>query len=390
METTALSAMPAVPERLDEKTLETYRRLGFLQADLDPMHRLPPETLPLFEGADPATADWARRRYCGTVGVELLHIHDPERRAWLQQRMESEPGPGDQGRIFDHLLRADTFEQMLQQRYLGTKRFSIEGVDALIPLLDEMLEACADHRTRQVVLAMSHRGRLNVMTHTVGKPAAEIFAGFEDVDPRSILGGGDVKYHMGATGEHRGKNGHAVSIHLVSNPSHLEAVDPVAVGRVRAMLDYTGQRVKDASPGTPVEILGLSGVPEAGTRFEVLDHERIARDRAQQAEEKLRRQELAQGGSRRSLEELLGQGGMATVWRAEDGVLGRTVASKVTLFAFGNAFLAYKLEELDRRLLRCLAQTFEGRPVGLGTLADEICCAQATESVFTMPRARTA
>ena len=269
METTAPSAIPAVPERLDEKTLETYRRLGFLQADLDPMHRLPPETLPLFEGADPATADWARRRYCGTVGVELLHIHDPERRAWLQQRMESEPGPGDQGRIFDHLLRADTFEQMLQQRYLGTKRFSIEGVDALIPLLDEMLEACADHRTRQVVLAMSHRGRLNVMTHTVGKPAAEIFAGFEDVDPRSILGGGDVKYHMGATGEHRGKNGHAVSIHLVSNPSHLEAVDPVAVGRVRAKQARIGDA--DRTRVVPIVLHGDAAFAGQGVLAETLN-----------------------------------------------------------------------------------------------------------------------
>ncbi|HBL25627.1 MAG TPA: 2-oxoglutarate dehydrogenase E1 component [Acidobacteria bacterium] len=269
METTAPSAIPAVPERLDEKTLETYRRLGFLQADLDPMHRLAPETVPLFDGADPATAEWARRRYCGTIGVELLHIHDPERRAWLQQRMESEPGPGDQGRIFDHLLRADTFEQMLQQRYLGTKRFSIEGVDALIPLLDEMLEACADHRTRQVVLAMSHRGRLNVMTHTVGKPAAEIFAGFEDVDPRSILGGGDVKYHMGATGEHRGKNGHAVSIHLVSNPSHLEAVDPVAVGRVRAKQARIGDA--DRTRVVPIVLHGDAAFAGQGVLAETLN-----------------------------------------------------------------------------------------------------------------------
>ncbi len=97
-----------------------------------------------------------------------------------------------------------------------------------------MLETAAAHRTSQVVLAMSHRGRLNVMVHTVGRGAAEILAGFEDVDPRSILGGGDVKYHMGATGDHEAANGHTVNIHLVSNPSHLEAVDPVAVGRVRA------------------------------------------------------------------------------------------------------------------------------------------------------------
>ncbi len=107
-------------------------------------------------------------------------------------------------------------------------------MESLLPLLDEMLEGAADHETSQVVIAMSHRGRLNVMVHTVGRGPAEIFAGFEDVDPRSILGGGDVKYHMGATGDHKGRNGHTVNIHLVSNPSHLEAVDPVALGRVRA------------------------------------------------------------------------------------------------------------------------------------------------------------
>jgi len=218
----------------DEKTLNAYRRLGFLHADLDPMGRLAPEAKPVLEGADPATAEHARRFYCGTIGVEFMHIPHAERRRWIQERMEAEAPRGDRERILDQLIRAETFEQVLQARYLGTKRFSIEGIEALIPLLDEMLETAAEQQVSQAVLAMSHRGRLNVMAHTVGRPAAEIFAGFEDVDPRSILGGGDVKYHMGATGDHQAKNGRTVNIHLVSNPSHLEAVDPVAVGRVRA------------------------------------------------------------------------------------------------------------------------------------------------------------
>jgi len=218
----------------DERTLNAYRRLGFLHADLDPMGRLAPEAKPVLETADPATAEQARRYYCGTIGVELMHIPHPERRRWIQERMEAEAPSGDRERILDQLIRAETFEQVLQARYLGTKRFSIEGIEVLIPLLDAMLEAAAEQQAGQVVLAMSHRGRLNVMAHTVGRPAAEIFAGFEDVDPRSILGGGDVKYHMGATGDHQAKNGRTVNIHLVSNPSHLEAVDPVAVGRVRA------------------------------------------------------------------------------------------------------------------------------------------------------------
>jgi len=232
---TTTAPAPSILERqeLDEKTLNIYRQLGFLQADLDPLSRIEGEPLPI-EDSEPATAAHARRFYCGTVGVEFMHIPEPARRHWIQERMEGEPVQVDQGRILEQLVRAETFEQVIQNRYLGTKRFSIEGVESLLPLLDQMLEAAAAQRTRQVVLAMSHRGRLNVMLHTVGRTAAELFAGFEDVDPRSILGGGDVKYHMGATGTHRGKNGHEVSIHLVSNPSHLEAVDPVALGRVRA------------------------------------------------------------------------------------------------------------------------------------------------------------
>ena len=260
---------PAVPERLDEKTLEVYRRHGYVQADLDPMHRLPAETQPLLEGADPATAEVARRWYCGTIAVEFMHIADPERRRWIQERMEAEAPRVDQQRIFDQLLRAETFEQMLQQRYLGTKRFSIEGVDALIPCLDEMLETAAAHQSNQVVLAMSHRGRLNVMTHTVRKGAAEIFAGFEDVDPRSTLGGGDVKYHLGATGEFRGRNGHTVNIHLVSNPSHLEAVDPVAVGRVRAKQRRLGDTERNQV--VPIVLHGDAAFAGQGITAETLN-----------------------------------------------------------------------------------------------------------------------
>ena len=136
--------------------------------------------------------------------------------------------------MFERLLQAETFEQTLQSRYLGTKRFSIEGVTALIPLLEEMLDTAGEHEARQVVLAMSHRGRLNVMAHVVGLPVSYLFAGFEDVDPRSVLGGGDVKYHLGATGSFETEGGRTISMHLASNPSHLEAVNPVAMGRVRA------------------------------------------------------------------------------------------------------------------------------------------------------------
>ncbi len=236
METIAPTATVASerPAALDEKTLNAYRRLGYLLADLDPMSRIEPEAQPGLEDSDPATAAYARRHYCGTIGVEFMHISDPERRRWIEERMEAEAPAFDQRRILDLLTRGETFEQFLQARYLGTKRFSIEGVEALLPCLDEMLQGAAGHRAQQVVFAMSHRGRLNVMVHTVGRSPAEILAGFEDVDPRSTFGGGDVKYHMGATGDFTAPDGHKMSIHLVSNPSHLEAVDPVALGRVRA------------------------------------------------------------------------------------------------------------------------------------------------------------
>jgi 2-oxoglutarate dehydrogenase E1 component len=244
---TTLQPAAVTPERpasLDQTTLNAYRRLGFLLADLDPMHRLAAEPHTGLEDGDPATAEYARRFYCGTIGVEFMHIQDPDRRRWIEERLESPAPRFDRERILDLLTRADVFEQFLQARYLGTKRFSIEGVEALLPCLDQMLESAAEHRTGQVVLAMSHRGRLNVMVHVVGRSAQEILTGFEDVDPRSILGGGDVKYHLGATGERTGRNGHKVSIHLVSNPSHLEAVDPVALGRVRAKQTRLGDDVE--------------------------------------------------------------------------------------------------------------------------------------------------
>ncbi|MGH9362983.1 MAG: 2-oxoglutarate dehydrogenase E1 component, partial [Thermoanaerobaculia bacterium] len=221
-------------EGAEERVLETFRRWGYLAADLDPLERLTPEPLPGLSAEESEAAERARAWYSGPIGAEFMHIPDPERRRWVQERMEGPAPAVDRDRVLDELIKADLLEQVLQARYLGTKRFSIEGVDALLPLLSEMLEGCAARQAEQVVLAMSHRGRLNVMVHTVGRPAAEIFAGFEDVDPRSVMGAGDVKYHMGATGTFRARNGRELGIHLVSNPSHLEAVDPIAVGRVRA------------------------------------------------------------------------------------------------------------------------------------------------------------
>ncbi|HWG59889.1 MAG TPA: 2-oxoglutarate dehydrogenase E1 component [Candidatus Acidoferrales bacterium] len=212
---------------------EAFRRWGYLQADLDPLGDLQPVPLPDLDLSGPE-AEAARRVYCGSIGAEFMHIPDRDRRVWVQERMESEWPQPDRQRILDLLVRAEVFEQVLQTRYLGTKRYSLEGEAGLLPLLDAILGAAAEHGAQQAVLAMSHRGRLNVMLHIVGRNPAEIFARFEDVSPRSVLGGGDVKYHMGATGDFTTADGRKIAIHLVSNPSHLEAVDPVAVGRARA------------------------------------------------------------------------------------------------------------------------------------------------------------
>jgi 2-oxoglutarate dehydrogenase E1 component len=225
----------AATKDAQERIWDAFRRWGYLQANLDPLGDMAPVAMPELEVSGPE-ADAARQFYCGTIGVEFMHIPEREKRQWIQERMEAEveTPEADRERILDWLVRAEIFEQVLQTRYLGTKRYSLEGESALLPLLDAILNQAAEQGAVQAVLAMSHRGRLNVMVHVVGRGAAEVFARFEDVDPRSVLGGGDVKYHMGATGSFETAGGKKVGIHLVSNPSHLDAVDPVAIGRTRA------------------------------------------------------------------------------------------------------------------------------------------------------------
>jgi 2-oxoglutarate dehydrogenase E1 component len=231
------------PER--EAVFNAFRQWGYLEGDLDPLGFLRPRPTPELQIESEYSAE-ARAIYSSTIGVEINHIYAPERRRWVYEQMES-PSQGfeitekDQRRILDLLIRADVFEQVMQQRYLGSKRFSLEGMTALIPLVDELLDTGSRLGATELVMGMSHRGRLNVMAHVAKRSPEEIFAGFEDVDPRSVLGSGDVKYHMGATGEYSTRSGNKVHIHLVSNPSHLEAVDPVTVGRTRAKQDRTGE-----------------------------------------------------------------------------------------------------------------------------------------------------
>ena len=223
-----------------ERVFDAFRRWGYLEADLDPLGFLQPEPHPELQ-VDGEFVREARRIYAGTVGVEFAHIADLERRRWIQERVEGSQPEVDQEHVLDQLIRAELFEQVLQKRYLGSKRYSLEGIAALIPLVDEIIEAASERGAVELVMGMSHRGRLNVIVQVAQRGPEEVFAGFEDVDPRSVLGSGDVKYHMGATGEYETRSGARVHIHLVSNPSHLEAVDPVTVGRTRAKQDRAGE-----------------------------------------------------------------------------------------------------------------------------------------------------
>ncbi|HSY00611.1 MAG TPA: 2-oxoglutarate dehydrogenase E1 component [Acidobacteriaceae bacterium] len=223
-----------------EQTFNAFRRWGYLQAQLDPLGQyLAPLAVPELDVENEFVAA-ARRVYCGSIGAEFMHITSRERREWLAERLEANAPNIDQQHILRQLARADIFEQVIQSRYLGTKRFSLEGVTALIPFLDETLHRAAELGAQRAMMGMSHRGRLSVMVNTLGKSPVDIFTKFEDVDPRSILGGGDVKYHVGATGDFAARNGSTLALHLASNPSHLEAVDPVAMGRARARQDRVG------------------------------------------------------------------------------------------------------------------------------------------------------
>jgi 2-oxoglutarate dehydrogenase E1 component len=233
-------ALMEAPNGERERVFDAFRQWGYLEADLDPLGFLHPVRHPDLQ-IEGEFAQEARAAYCGTIGAEFMHIADSARRRWIQERLEGPQESVDQGRALDLLIRAELFELVLQQRYLGTKRFSLEGVTALIPLVDEILEGAGQRGAVELVMGMSHRGRLNVIAHVAKRAPEEVFAGFEDVDPRSVLGGGDVKYHMGATGEYVTRSGAKIHIHLVSNPSHLEAVDPVTVGRTRAKQDRAGE-----------------------------------------------------------------------------------------------------------------------------------------------------
>ncbi|HEX2026586.1 MAG TPA: multifunctional oxoglutarate decarboxylase/oxoglutarate dehydrogenase thiamine pyrophosphate-binding subunit/dihydrolipoyllysine-residue succinyltransferase subunit [Nitriliruptorales bacterium] len=242
-----------------------YRVRGHLIADLDPLSQKPPR---MHSELDPITyglsiwdldrefvANVAGQRsmqlgqllgilrdaYCRTVGIEYMHIQDPAQKRWIQEQVEGvewELAPEDKRHVLERLNAAEAFERFLHTKYLGHKRFSLEGGESFIPLLDAILEDASTVHIEEVVMGMAHRGRLNVLANIVGKSYREIFSEFEgDIDPQTVQGSGDVKYHVGQTGVFRSRTGGEVRITLPSNPSHLEAVDPVVEGIARARQD---------------------------------------------------------------------------------------------------------------------------------------------------------
>jgi len=257
--------------------INAYRVRGHLVADLDPLGAEPsyhpelePETYGLTiwdldrefltgslgeaigEGGhkDVATLreilETLRQTYCGKIGCEYMNIQVPEQKRWLQQRME--PGAnnwplsaGLRRRILRHVIAAEEFEHFLHSRFVGQKRFALEGGETANAILEEILERAADNNVQEIVIGMAHRGRLNVLANVIGKDLKQIFSEFEgEIDPSSTQGSGDVKYHLGANCVRTMDNGRQLAVALSPNPSHLEAVDPVVEGIVRPKQDRLG------------------------------------------------------------------------------------------------------------------------------------------------------
>ena len=278
----ALRAPEVVKEAAVLQLINAYRVRGHLIADLDPLGSDPnyhPELDPahygltiwdldrefitgnlgqaIGEGAPHLVAplrqilETLRQTYCGKIGCEYMNIQHPEQKQWLQQHMEPTANnwPLDRqtrARILHRLIEGESFEHFLHARFVGHKRFSLEGAESAIPIVDELIERSANTGVHEIVIGMAHRGRLNVLTNIVGKPLAQLFSEFEgNVDPESTQGSGDVKYHLGASGLRRSTAGREIVVSVAPNPSHLEAVDPVVEGIVRPKQDRLGDTKRE-------------------------------------------------------------------------------------------------------------------------------------------------
>ncbi|HUI26122.1 MAG TPA: 2-oxoglutarate dehydrogenase E1 component [Candidatus Kryptonia bacterium] len=264
--------------------IHSYRELGHLIANLDPLGHSPrqhalldPAEIGVEESDLDRVVDCSRFRglttatvreliaalhatYCESLGVEYMEIADKEQRDWLKERMEpcrNRPALSveQRKRVLTKLIEAEDFERFLQMKYPTVKRFSLEGGESLIPLLDVMVEDAADLGVEEMVLGMAHRGRLNVLANMLRKPYEMIFAEFEGTFlPKDVQGDGDVKYHLGYSRDHTTRNGHKIHLSLTSNPSHLEVVNPVVEGIVRAKQNYLGDAQR--ARVVPVQIHG--------------------------------------------------------------------------------------------------------------------------------------
>jgi 2-oxoglutarate dehydrogenase E1 component len=283
--------------------VHAYREFGHLVAQLDPLGR-GPEIHPLLDlglfgfGADDLdrTVDAGsflgehtgplrdliaalRETYSGSLGVEYMSLSDPTRRQWLMERMEPTRNrpkldEGARVHVLTRMLEADAFEQFLHVKYVGQKRFSLEGAGTLIPMLDALIETASGLGAEQIVLGMPHRGRLNVLAHVIGKPLERIFGEFESsFAPEDVSGHGDVKYHLGYSNSHMTRDGRMIHLDLNFNPSHLEFVNPVVLGSMRARQEVMRDPERDR--GIPVLLHGDASFSGEGIVGEALTMSQI-------------------------------------------------------------------------------------------------------------------
>ena len=293
----AVSDMVALQDRVDQ-LIRAYRVRGHLVARIDPLGlpRPPqPELDPAFYGLTEedqgrtfstrsvygasnqtlkGILDRLRNTYCRSIGVQFMHIDSLKVKNWLQERMEGTENRliltrGEQIRILRRLTDAVMFEEFLLKKYLGAKSFSLMGSESLIPLLDLAIEKAGDQGIREIVIGMPHRGRLNVLRNIMGKGPREIFREFDDPDPMLHLGGGDVKYHQGWSTDWVTGGDRKVHLSLCFNPSHLEYVGPVVLGRLRAKQDRVGDAARER--GLPIIVHGDAAFAGEGIVQETLN-----------------------------------------------------------------------------------------------------------------------
>ncbi|MCB1520702.1 MAG: 2-oxoglutarate dehydrogenase E1 component, partial [Hyphomicrobiaceae bacterium] len=267
--------------------IRSYRVMGHLAADLDPLgladrkvHReLKAETYgfteadfdrPIFIdkvlGLEMASIRQIlailRRTYCRHIGVQFMHISAPAQKSWIQERIEGEEKDirftvEGKKAILNKLIEAESFEKFCDVKYTGTKRFGLDGAEAMVPALEQIIKRGGQLGVKEIIMGMAHRGRLNVLANVMGKPHRAIFNEFKggSFKPEQVEGSGDVKYHLGASSD-RAFDGNNVHLSLTANPSHLEIVDPVVLGKVRAKQDQHGCKAGERTPIMPLLIHG--------------------------------------------------------------------------------------------------------------------------------------